>query len=79
MDWNFMIAMAAGYDPVKYKISLMQNWNIVAPGYHTNWASKDRGPFRSTTELVKAADIRPAGSVLDVGCGTGAVSIEAAR
>ncbi|HEU4606455.1 MAG TPA: class I SAM-dependent methyltransferase [Nitrososphaera sp.] len=71
--------MAAGYDPVKYKISSIQNWNAVAPGYHSDWASKGRGPFRSTAELVKAAGIRPADSVLDVACGTGAVSMQAAR
>ena len=71
--------MAAGYDPIKYKISLIQNWNTVAPGYHSDWASKGRGPFRSTAELVKAAGIRPADSVLDIACGTGAVSMQAAR
>lgn len=74
-----MTAMAARYDPVKYKISSMQNWNTVAPGYHSDWASKDRGPFRSTIELVKDADIRPADSVLDVACGTGAMSMQVAR
>jgi ubiquinone/menaquinone biosynthesis C-methylase UbiE len=74
-----MTVMAAGYDPVKYKINSMQNWNTVAPGYHSDWASKGRGPFRSTTELVKAPDIRPAYSVLDVACGTGAVLMQVAR
>jgi len=74
-----MTAMAAGYDPVKYKISSIQNWDTVAPGYHSDWASRGRGPFRSTAELVKAAGIRPADSVLDVACGTGAVSMQAAR
>ncbi len=69
----------SGYDPVKYKISSMQKWNIVAPSYHSDWASKDRGPFRSTIELVKAAEIGPSNSVLDVACGTGAVSIQVAR
>jgi ubiquinone/menaquinone biosynthesis C-methylase UbiE len=74
-----MKAMAEGYDPVRYKISSIQNWNTVAPGYHNDWASKGRGPFRSTAELVKAAEIRPADSVLDVACGTGAVSMQVAR
>jgi ubiquinone/menaquinone biosynthesis C-methylase UbiE len=67
--------MSAGYDPVKYKISSIQNWNSAAPGYHSDWASKGRGPFRSTAELVKAADIRQGDHVLDVACGTGAVSM----
>jgi ubiquinone/menaquinone biosynthesis C-methylase UbiE len=74
-----MTAMAAGYDPIKYKISSIQNWNAVAPGYHSDWASKGRGPFRSTAELVKAADIRPDDRVLDIACGTGAVSMQVAR
>jgi ubiquinone/menaquinone biosynthesis C-methylase UbiE len=74
-----MTAMATGYDPVRYKISSIQNWNTVAPGYHSDWASKGRGPFRSTAEMVKAADIRPADRVLDVACGTGAVSMQVAR
>ncbi|HJS67970.1 MAG TPA: methyltransferase domain-containing protein, partial [Nitrososphaera sp.] len=74
-----MKAMAAGYDPVRYKISSILNWNTVAPGYHNDWASKGRGPFRSTAELVKAAEIRPADSVLDVACGTGALSMQIAR
>jgi len=71
--------MAAGYDPVKYKINSIQNWNTVAPGYHSNWASKGKGPFRSTAELVKAADVRQADAVLDIACGTGAVSMQVAR
>ena len=71
--------MAAGYDPVRYKISSIQNWNTVGPGYHSDWASKGRGPFRSTAELVKAAEIRPADSVLDLACGTGAVSMQIAQ
>jgi ubiquinone/menaquinone biosynthesis C-methylase UbiE len=74
-----MTAMVAGYDPVKYKINSIQNWNAVAPGYHSDWAGKGRGPFRSTAELVKAAGLMPADSVLDVACGTGAVSMQAAR
>lgn len=66
--------MADEYDPVKYKLSSMQNWNTVARGYHSDWASKNRGPFKSTSELVKAARIKSGDSVLDVACGTGAVS-----
>lgn len=70
--------MSAGYDPVKYKINAIQNWNTVAAGYHNDWASKDRGPFKSTAELVKAAEIESGNSVLDVACGTGAVSTQVA-
>jgi ubiquinone/menaquinone biosynthesis C-methylase UbiE len=71
-----MTAMA-GYDPVRYKIISIQNWNGVARGYHSDWASKGRGPFKSTAQLVKAADIRPSDAVLDLACGTGAVSMQA--
>jgi len=71
--------MSAGYDAVKYKISSIQNWNTVAPSYHSDWASKGTGPFRSTAELVRAADIRPGDHVLDVACGTGAVSMQVAQ
>jgi ubiquinone/menaquinone biosynthesis C-methylase UbiE len=73
-----MTAMA-GYDPTKYKISSIQNWNTVARGYHDEWAGKGRGPFKSTAELVKAAVIGPSDFVLDVACGTGAVSMQAMR
>lgn len=71
--------MPSGYDPVKYKIGSIQNWNAVAPGYHSDWASKGKGPFRSTAELVKAAEIKPTDRVLDVACGTGAVSMQVAQ
>lgn len=69
----------AGYDSVRYKINSIQNWNTVAKGYHEDWAGKGRGPFKSTTILVEAADILPSFLVLDVACGTGAVSMQAAR
>ena len=71
--------MAKGYDPISYKISSMQNWNTVAAGYHSDWASKNKGPFKSTSELVKAAGIKSEDSVLDVACGTGAVSMQAVQ
>lgn len=69
----------AGYDPVRYKINSIQNWNTVAKGYHEDWAGKGRGPFKSTAKLVEAADILPSSVVLDVACGTGAVSMQVAR
>jgi hypothetical protein len=65
------------YDPVRYKQSSRDNWNSVAPDYHSGWAGAGRGPFRSTKELVVAAGIRKGDRVLDLACGTGAVSAEA--
>lgn len=62
------------FDPVQYKINTRLNWNNVAPTYHKDWANRGVGPFKSTTELVKAAEISTDDIVLDVGCGTGVVS-----
>jgi ubiquinone/menaquinone biosynthesis C-methylase UbiE len=64
------------FDPIQYKIVTKANWNIVAPDYHNNWADQKIGPFKSTTEIVKLAEIRPNDKVLDVACGTGVVSKE---
>lgn len=66
--------MSVVFDPIQYKIRSKANWNIVAPQYHNGWASLGVGPFKSTQELVKIADISPNDKVLDLGCGTGVVS-----
>ena len=65
------------YDPVKYKQDSMESWNVRAHDYHSGWAGAGKGPFRSTKELVDAAGISRDDFVLDVACGTGAVSKEA--
>jgi ubiquinone/menaquinone biosynthesis C-methylase UbiE len=65
------------YDPVKFKQDSMESWNVRAHDYHSGWAGAGRGPFRSTKELVDAAGISKNDFVLDVACGTGAVSREA--
>lgn len=67
------------FDPIQYKINTKVNWNTVAPLYHKNWASTYTGPFKSTIELVKSADINPNDIVLDLACGTGAVLNEVVR
>ena len=64
------------FDPTQYKITTKANWNTVASEYHYNWADKKIGPFRSTTEIVKLANIKPDDKILDVACGTGVVSKE---
>ena len=66
--------MKPDFDPVQYKITTKANWNTVAPEYHYNWANDKVGPFKSTTELVRLADIQPDDKVLDIACGTGVVS-----
>jgi len=71
--------MIPTFDPIQYKITTKANWNTVAPDYHYNWADQKVGPFKSTTELVKAANIKPDDKVLDVACGTGVVSKEISK
>ncbi|MGI0062029.1 MAG: class I SAM-dependent methyltransferase [Nitrosotalea sp.] len=68
--------MKPTFDPTQYKITSKTNWNAVAPEYHYNWADKKIGPFKSTVEIVKLANIRPDDKILDVACGTGVVSKE---
>ena len=68
--------MIPTFDPIQYKITTKTNWNTVASDYHYNWADQKVGPFKSTTELVKLANIKPEDKVLDVACGTGVVSKE---
>lgn len=61
--------MAASYELVKYKISTMQSFltrNLVDLGYDGDRESKNRGPFRSTAGLTKAAGIRAHDFVLDL-------------
>lgn len=64
------------FDPTQYKITTKSNWNTVASEYHYNWADKKIGPFRSTIEIIKVANIKPDDKILDVACGTGVVSKE---
>ncbi|MGI0027387.1 MAG: class I SAM-dependent methyltransferase [Nitrosopumilaceae archaeon] len=68
--------MSSMFNPIEYKINTRTNWNVVAPQYHNNWANSNVGPFKSTKELVKIAEIKSDDSVLDVACGTGVVSKE---
>jgi len=67
------------YDPIKYKQTFRDNWNNVASSYHAGWADVGKGPFRSTKELVKAANIKRDDFVLDLACGTGAVAKEVSQ
>jgi ubiquinone/menaquinone biosynthesis C-methylase UbiE len=71
--------MVSLFDPTEYKINSKANWNVVAPDYHYNWANKHEGPFKSTAKVVSLAEINPSDKVLDLACGTGAVSTEIFR
>lgn len=68
--------MTEQFDPVQYKINSKLNWNTVAHDYHNNWADTHEGPFKSTFEIVKMAQIQQDDKVLDLACGTGVVSRE---
>ena len=61
---------------LEYKQRNMKIWNEVAPRYHKRWASMDKGPFQSTKKLVELSRISAGDAVLDVACGTGAVTNE---
>jgi ubiquinone/menaquinone biosynthesis C-methylase UbiE len=71
--------MTSFFDPIQYKINTRLNWNTIAPLYHKNWASTYIGPFKSTIDLVKSANITSNDIILDLACGTGAVSNEISR
>lgn len=58
----------------EYKKRLIKTWNEIAPRYHKRWAKDNIGPFKSSSELVRLANIRPGHAVLDLACGTGAVT-----
>lgn len=62
------------FDPIAYKKRIIDTWNEFAPKYHSDWASKDIGPFRSTSKVVKISRIKTGDMVLDLACGTGVVT-----
>jgi ubiquinone/menaquinone biosynthesis C-methylase UbiE len=62
------------FDPKAYKKRVISTWNEFASKYHTDWASKDIGPFKSTSKVVKISRIKNGDTVLDLACGTGVVT-----
>ena len=62
------------FDPRAYKKRIVVTWNEFASKYHSDWASKDVGPFKSTTKIVKISRIKTGDVVLDLACGTGVVT-----
>ena len=63
-------------DPLGYKIGTILEWANRADFYHVNWVEENAGPFKATFEVVNALKIKNNDRVLDVACGTGAVSKE---
>ncbi|MGI0004554.1 MAG: class I SAM-dependent methyltransferase [Candidatus Nitrosotenuis sp.] len=59
---------------IEYKRRLIKTWNEIAPRYHKRWAKEGIGAFQSTTKLVTTARLGNGDRVLDLACGTGAVT-----
>jgi len=60
----------------EYKQRNMKIWNEVAPRYHKRWANGSKGPFQSSKKLIELVGINKGDSVLDLACGTGAITKE---
>jgi len=58
----------------EYKKQNIRIWNEIAPRYHRRWAGASGGPWRSSDRLVQLSGIKRNDRVLDVACGTGAVT-----
>jgi ubiquinone/menaquinone biosynthesis C-methylase UbiE len=67
---------AKNIDAIEYKIGSILDWSTRADYYHVNWVKETVGPFKATVKLVNALEVEPNDFVLDVACGTGAVSRE---
>ena len=66
--------MKKKFDSNSYKKNILNIWNEVAPRYHKRFAKKDIGPFKGSSKVVEFAKIKRADKVLDIACGTGALS-----
>jgi ubiquinone/menaquinone biosynthesis C-methylase UbiE len=64
----------ANSNNIEYKKRIIKTWNEIAPRYHKRWVGKSTGPFQSTQKLVSMAKLRRGNTVLDLACGTGAVT-----
>ncbi|HET6516616.1 MAG TPA: class I SAM-dependent methyltransferase [Nitrosopumilaceae archaeon] len=62
-----------------YKKGIIGVWDEVAPRYHKRFAKKDLGPFKSSAKIVELAKIKRGHAVLDVACGTGALTKKISR
>jgi ubiquinone/menaquinone biosynthesis C-methylase UbiE len=58
----------------EYKQRNIKIWNEIAPRYHKRWAGVNQGPFQSTSKLVELVNVNKGDRILDLACGTGAVT-----
>ena len=72
------LPLAAAVRGAEYKRLTAQAWDEVAPRYHRRWAGIGAGPFAVTARIVRMAGIKRGDRVLDMACGTGAVTRRAA-
>ncbi len=61
-------------DYTEYKQRNIKIWNEIAPRYHKRWVGVNQGPFQSSSKLVDLVNIKKGDSILDLACGTGAVT-----
>lgn len=67
---------AKNVDAIDIKMGSIIDWTTRAEYYHVNWVKENVGPFKATVKLVDALKVEPNDFVLDLACGTGAVSKE---
>jgi ubiquinone/menaquinone biosynthesis C-methylase UbiE len=79
VKWIFKKAgepKAKNVDAINTKMGSIIDWSTRAEYYHVNWVKENVGPFKATVKLVDALEVEPNDFVLDLACGTGAVSKE---
>lgn len=79
VKWIFKKAgepKAKNVDAINTKMGSILDWSTRAEYYHVNWVKENVGPFKATVKLVDALEVEPNDFVLDLACGTGAVSKE---
>jgi ubiquinone/menaquinone biosynthesis C-methylase UbiE len=79
VKWIFKKAdkpKAKNLDAIDIKMGSIIDWTTRAEYYHVNWVKENVGPFKATAKLIEALKVEPNDFVLDLACGTGAVSKE---
>jgi ubiquinone/menaquinone biosynthesis C-methylase UbiE len=79
VKWIFKKAgepKAKNVDAIDTKMGSIIDWSTRAEYYHVNWVKENLGPFKATAKLIDALKVEPNDFVLDLACGTGAVSKE---